>query len=93
MEHNTAVGIGIRCKLTRDLSRGRDPRPPVARHFKLKTGRKKRILSDDGLASDAVSDWIARYIVGVSVVIYSGGDGTCVCAIVERCECGNVQWG
>jgi hypothetical protein len=28
----------------------------------------------------------------VSVVIYSGGDGTCVCAIVERCECGNTEW-
>jgi hypothetical protein len=29
--------------------------------------------------SDPFSDWIGQFIGGVSVVIYSGGDGTCVC--------------
>jgi hypothetical protein len=78
MKHNTAVNIGIRSKLTRGISGGRSP-PPFARHFNLKTGRKKRILSDVGRVSDSVTDWIVRYIGGVIVVIYSGGYGTCVC--------------
>jgi hypothetical protein len=79
MEHNTDVGIGIRCKLTRGISGGRATRPPVAPHFNLKTRKKKRILPYDGRESGPDSDWIAWYISGVNVVIYSGGDGTCVC--------------
>jgi hypothetical protein len=92
MEYNTAVVIGIRCKLTRVISGGRAPRPPAASHFKLKTGRKKRILSDDGRASDHVSDWNCHCIGSVSVVMYSGGDGT-VSMVYRWRECGNEQWG
>jgi hypothetical protein len=92
MKHNTAVGNGIRCKFTRGISEGKH-RLPVVRSFNLKTGRKRRLLSDDGRASDPVWDWIGWYIGGVGVVIYSGVMERAFVLIVERCDCVNVQWG